>query len=360
MMRRVDPSRSAVLALVLAFAVAWPASAAFREQAKVEAAYRRALGAWATGDDEDALAQLVRLDEGAGGDSRGVQRLVDAKLAVGRAIARRDPAAVLGAVALQQRAYTIYASRRPTLAAEARRSAAALVRLHAGRVRNAEAATLDAGLYASLAGDAAARAQQTAAAELYGEALKLVPQQPAALLGLAAIQEVHAHYAEAVGLLAPLVAAYPEAREARLRLALNELRLGRRERAERALRELAGGDADWVRSLAAQELARLLAARGDLAGAAAALEGAAAVLPCDPSLPVQAALVAERAGSSTPLDLSTLGACGEAAESARARYTHAPSSELVPVRRAIAAADAQWRQALATALGVDVRQRGSE
>ena len=349
--------RSLTCALLLALAVAVPAHAAFREQAKLEAAYRRALGAWAAGQDEDALAQLQRLDqEGEPG------RLERAKLAVGRAVGRRTPAALLAAAALEERAYLVYASRRPTMAAEARRTAAALVELHASLDRAPAARTADAAMLASLAGNAAARSQQSAAEELYTRVLALVPRQPAAVLGLAAIHELHARYADAVELLAPVVAEHPEAREARLRLAVNELRLGRRERAEADLRVLANGGVDWVRSLAAQELARLLSARGDLAGAATVLDAAAAVLPCDPSLPVQAALVAERAGSATPLDLSTLGACGEAAESARARYTHAPSSELVPLRQSIiAAGEPAWRQALAGVLGVGATQaRASE
>ncbi|HEV8241933.1 MAG TPA: hypothetical protein VGS57_21390 [Thermoanaerobaculia bacterium] len=345
-------------ALLLVVATA-PARGAFREQAKIEAAYRRALGAWATGEDEDALAQLQRLDGEAAADG-DVGRLERAKLAVGKALGRRTAASLLAAAALEERAYLVYASRRPTMAAEARRSAAALVELHASLDRAAAARAVDAAMLASLAGSAAAGAQHAAAEDLYDRVLALAPRQPAAVLGLAAIHELHAEYGEAVELLAPLVLEHPDAREARLRLAVNELRLGRRDRAEADLRALANDGVDWVRSLAAQELAKLLAARGDFAGAAAVLEAAAALLPCDPSLPVQTALVAERAGSATPLDLSTLGACGEAAESARARYTHAPSSELVPLRQAIATGEPEWRQALAGVLGVAAQTRVSE
>jgi tetratricopeptide (TPR) repeat protein len=340
----------AAFTLLLAGVLVGPAHAAIREQAKVEGAYRKVLAAWAGGDEEGALAQLLRLDETAVAGSRAGARLERAKLAVGRAVARRHPSALLAAVTLEQRAYVDYASRRPALAGEARRTAAALVQAHAALDRSA--AALDAALLTSLAGELATRAQQGAAADLYGRALAISPGQPAALLGLAAIHELHGRYALAADLLAPLVAKHPHAREARLRLALNELRLGRRDNAERELRRLAGEGVDWVRSLAAQELARLLLARGDVAGAGAVLDAAAAVLPCDPSLPVQAALVAERAGAARALDLSTQGACGEAAESARARYTHPPTSELLPLREHLAAAEPGWRRALGDALGV--------
>jgi hypothetical protein len=56
-----------------------------------------------------------------------------------------------------------------------------------------------------------------------------------------------------------------------------------------------------------------------------------------------------------PLDLSSIGACGDAAESARARYTHPPSGELEPLRAALAAAEPAWRKALGRSLGVERR-----
>ena len=349
--------RCVPLALLLA-ALAAPAEAAVREQARIESAYRQALASWAVGDETGALVQLQRLDGAAAPGSRGAAVLERAKLAVGKSLGRRDPAALLAAASMQQRAYVNYATRRPTLAAEARRTAAALVQAHISLDRTAAARELDAALMSSLAGELAARAQQSAAADFYGRALALAPRQAAALLGLAAIHEVHGRYAAAADLLA-IAAEQPGAREARLRLALNQLRLGRRDAGERELRALAADGVDWVRSLAAQELSRLLLARGDVAGAGAVLDAAAAVLPCDPTLPVQAALVAERAGVPRPLDLATLGACGEAAESARGRYTHPPTSELVPLRERLAQVEPGWRRALEGALdGSPARARG--
>jgi len=354
-MRRALPSRRlGAIALLLCGvgSMAAPVGAALREQAKLETAYRQLLGAWASGDEEGALAQLLRLDQGAPAGGRQAQRLEHAKLAVGKAIARRQPEALLAAAALEQRAYADYAGKRPTLAAEARRAVAALLGAHASADRAGRGSTHGAALFSSLAGELAVRSQATAAADFYARALALAPRQPAALLGLAAIRELHGDYAAAAELLAPLVAERPAAREARLRLAVCLVRLGRVDAAERELRALAADGADWVRSLASQELSRLLAARGDYGSAGAVLTAAAAVLPCDPSLPVQAALVAERAGGAMPLDLSTLGACGEAAESARSRYAHAPTSELVALREDVAAALPRWRRSLAQVLGV--------
>ncbi len=374
-MRRALP-----FALLLAGAFTMPSglAAAFREQARLEASYRQALAAWSLGDDAGALAQLLALDQGAAAGSRQATLLARAKLAVGRAVSHHDPTALLAAATLEQRAYDDYARRRPQLAAEARHTVTVLVETHvsARRLRRASGADagagveVDAALLAALGGDLEARAQQTAAADIYGRALALAPRQPAALLGLAAIHEQRGEYGAAADLLTVLAAANPRgatpgAREARLRLAINQLRLGRVAAGEDALQDLAFEGVDWVRSLAAQELARLLGARGDYAAAGKVLAAAAAVLPCDPSLPVQAALTAERAGSPSPLDISvldlaTVGACGEAAESARGRYTHAPSSEMGPLRASLDAAEPEWRRALAAALGVSSRSRVGE
>jgi tetratricopeptide (TPR) repeat protein len=366
--------RASLLLLVVpaALLVAAPAAAALGEQGKLEAAYRQALAAWAAGDEEGALASLQRFDQGSLASPREATRRERAKLGLARTLGRRDPSTVLAAAALEGRAYDAYVTRRQPLAVAARRMVAALVDLHVelvgsargpraagGRPRGALEVTVDAAVLSSLAGELAARAQQTAAADLYGRALALVPRQSAALLGIAAMHEQRGEYARAAELLLTLVEAQPAAREARLRLGVNLIRLGKDRAGEAELRPLTREGADWIRSLAAQELARLLASRGDLAGASAVLAEATAVLPCDPSLPVQAALLGERAGAAVPLDLSTLDSCGEASESARARYTHAPSGELVALRSTVAAAEPQWRQALARALdGRSVARRG--
>ena len=325
----------------------------------MESAYRQVLAAWAEGNEEAALAQLQRLDEQSLAGGRDAARLDRAKLAVGRAIGRRRPAALLAAALLEQRAYGTYARRRLSVAGEARRTVGALVGAHTAVDRSPAGRSAEAALLASFAGELAAASQQIAAADFYGRALALSPGQPAALLGLAFIEEQRGQYSAAADLLETLVEAEPAAREGRLRLAINLGRLGRREAAERELRALTGEGIDWVRSLAAQELARRLVARGELGAAARLLERVAEVLPCDPSLPVQLALVSERAGTPSPLDLSTQGACGEAAESARARYTHPSSSELMSLRETLVAAEPEWRRALAAALGVPGRGDGA-
>jgi tetratricopeptide (TPR) repeat protein len=192
--------------------------------------------------------------------------------------------------------------------------------------------------------------QDGGAAQLYQRALELDPAQRAALLGLAAVHEKRGGYREALPLLDRLVSLDPTHREGRLRRALVLQRTGRGAESEAPLRALAAGGGDWVQSLAAQEAARLLLARGDGAGAVAMLEPALLDLPCDPGLPVVAAFASERAGGAQPLDLATLADCGEAAGSARARYARPSSSELQPLARRLATADEEWRAALRRAL----------
>ena len=325
----------------------------------MENAYRQVLTAWAVGDEEGALAKLQRLDETPAPGGRDAARLDRAKLSVARGIGRRQPAALLSVALLEQRAYRSYVDRHLIVAAVARRTVGAVVGVHAGADKSPGARSAQAALLSSFAGELAAAAQGVAAADFYGRALALAPRQPAALLGLAVIEEQRGHYSAAAALLETLVDAEPKAREARLRLAINLGRLGQQAAAERELGELAGEGLDWLRSLAAQELAKRLVARGELGRATRLLESVAELLPCDPTLPVQLAMVSERAGTPSTLDLSTLGACGEAAESARARYTHASNSELVPLREGLGAAEPEWRRALAKALGVPRRDGGA-
>jgi tetratricopeptide (TPR) repeat protein len=352
--------RPALLVLVfLALALSRVAHAAFGEQARLEALFRAALSSWAAGDETAALSQLAKLDQAAAPGSRDAARLQKAKSAVAAAIARRSVGdrrgggdSLLAAAALELRAYGDYSRRRSKQAAEARQAVSMLVERHAATDRRPAAAAMDAAVLASLGGELAEGYQQRGAQEMYERALALDPGQTAARLGLAAIEEQGGRYVAALDLLAPLVASPDASREARLRFALNSARVGRERVAEEELRRLTTGDVDWVRSLAAQELARILAGREEYAAAARLLTETAALLPCDPTLPVQAALLGERAGSSQPLDLASLGACGEAAESARSRYTHVPTSELVPLRASLVAALPAWRRALGRDLGL--------
>jgi hypothetical protein len=318
---------------------------------------RAALAAWAAGDEAEALAILRTVDEQAAG--RGATGLRRSKLMLARGLARQSPLAVLAFARLEERAYLVYAAeRRSALTVASRALMPELLSLAAStrprlflNERSRPLAPAQAAMVLTSFGGHLHRAHQEAgAAVIYHHALQL-DRQPAALLGLAALHEQRGEYAPAAELFGELVRLDGNHREGRLRYALNLERIDRAGQAEALLRELATTGTDWVRSLAAQELARLLAGRGEGGEAHRLLVAAVDALPCDPVLPVQAALVGERHGVALPLDLATLADCGEAGESARARYARPPASDLQALRQRLAAADGEWRDALRRALG---------
>jgi tetratricopeptide (TPR) repeat protein len=223
------------------------------------------------------------------------------------------------------------------MAMAARDQAEALAESYASAGGNA---TLAAALLASLGGHAHARFQDGLAARLYQRALRLEPGQPAALLGLAAVEEKLGRTVEAAALLDRVLTLEPESREARLRRALVRDRLGEPHQAEEELRDLltAGGAAerggDWITAIAYQERARILAQRGQLEEARALAAEGLAILPCDPVLPVLLAFYQERLG--TPGDTLSrhLAECAGALQvSPRVLYNRNPQGVFASLRR---------------------------
>lgn len=316
---------------------------------QLETLLRQSLAEWAAGDESAALASLRRADELAVGAGRS-ELLAAVKQSTARGL-RRHPGALAAFLRLEERAYMAYAADRlPGLAGQVRQQLPALIQSAAGRRASPAERALVGELLASFGGALQGAGQDAAAAESYNLALLHDAGGTAAVAGLAAILEKRGEYAAALERLWQLVAADPTDREARLRVAMMLVRTGQPGEAELQLRPLAVDGDDWVRSLAAQELARLLAGRGELRGALTILEAATVALPCDSALQVQATYMAERTGGGRPLDLGTLAHCGEAGESARARYTRPPTAHLGRLRQRLAAREPAWREALGRAL----------
>jgi hypothetical protein len=337
-------------AFVLAVLVLAPAAArgALFPGQRLEADYRAALTSWARGDDDGAIAAVAGLAIRA--EEQGqTARFEKARRAVARQLGRRQPDAYLAISRFETLVYQAQVgARQPHLALASRLLAAEVAEEHGdgGGAARSEAAAMVLG---SLAAHLHLAAQEGAASDLYQRALALDPRQAAARLGLSALREKRGEYSAVVDLLSGLPEV-PGGREGRLRLAINLLRVGRRVEGEAELVALSGEGTDWVRSVAAQELARLLVDRGQTDAAAAVLAAAAAALPCDSSLPVQAALLAERSGSDLPLDLASISDCGEASIAPRARYARAPGGEVRALRQRLEAAEGGWRTALGMAL----------
>lgn len=316
---------------------------------QLETLIRQALADWAAGDEVAALAVLRRADELAIGAGEA-RLLATAKQSVARSL-RRHPGALAAFLRLEERAYVAYATDRlPSLAGPVRQQLPVLIQAAAGRRASPAERALVGALLASFGGVLQGAGQDAAAGETYSLALLHDAGQPAAVAGLAAIHEKRGEYAAALARLRQLARADPADREAQLRLAMVLARTGQPSEAEVHLQPLAAAGDDWVRSLAAQELARQLAGRGELRTALVLLEAAASALPCDSAVQVQATYVAERMGGGRPLDLGTLSHCGEAGESARARYTRPPTAHLGRLRQRLSAHETAWREELARAL----------
>ncbi|HVS15860.1 MAG TPA: tetratricopeptide repeat protein [Thermoanaerobaculia bacterium] len=331
--------------LTVAMAAATPPSPRPRE------AYLQALVGCARGELEEAVATMVDLETSVG-DHRlvaGAVRSVSARVV--RRIARRRPEALLPVALLHQRVFLAHAEEgAPTRASAASRQAETVAQAYA---RASGDRVLGAALLTRLAGDWHARSQEGVAAPLYRQALGLDPQQPAALLGLAAVQEKRGSLREAAALLEAVERVAPGDREVRLRLALVRARSGRDELALAMLDELAaqGGD-DWIVALTHQERARLLASTGRLGAALAAARAGQAALPCDPVLPVLAAYYGERAGVATGGLSQSLTACATERRGTAPRrlYNQQPRRLLDRLQLQLEQAERERLPALAAAL----------
>ena len=112
--------------------------------------------------------------------------------------------------------------------------------------------------------------------------LNLDASNETALLYLGASAERTSDYPMAIEYFDQLVTAYPHHGQARLRLAVNLLRDGRKRIARRHLESLVEGQhRSWILSLGFQELARLMLRDNDLEGAITLLRQAIERVPTD-------------------------------------------------------------------------------
>lgn len=195
------------------------------------------------------------------------------------------------------------------------------------------------------------------ASDLFDRLIRLDRTLPEALLGVGAIDERYGRFDAAVKQLRQLVEVDPANGEGRLRLAVNLVRLDRWEEAEGLLRELAEDTAQrWIRSLAVQELARGLVARGDLEGAREVLRRGLLELPGDQRLRVQSAFVLDRMGhvrAAAEL-LEGVGGDGPApGAGARWRYSRWPSFDVAAHEARLADLASAAAPTLAVALGAE-------
>lgn len=320
--------------------------------------YRGTLESFASGSEQDALAELIELESRSGEEAGGdLQPLWKAKLSVVRDLLGAGPELLVPVTQLHERAYVEYLERGShSLAAHSRTMAMELAEIYADRVKDEHGRRMASALMTSLAGYMQAAFVDPTASSLYRRAASLDPNNVAARLGLAGILERHGDYDEAIPILREAVRVSPASSESRLRLAIQLIRVEELEEAEQLLRDLVEGPAvapRWVRSLAFQELTILLIDSSEVEQAATLVEIAQRELPGDPTLPILLAFASDRAGhrSSKSALSSALGEAGSNhAPSPRYRYSQMPRQELEAVRATLRGETAAQLSTLAAAL----------
>lgn len=262
----------------------------------VRAAYRKALGRLAEGDREGARAEVRELERSVlmGPKPASSEDLQEVELAVAKELSRGSAETLIPILTLHQVLYRDAARAQAfLLSTHSRELIFQLVGLYASSDPSPEAKKRAAGFLTALAAEMIWNAPPTLRARLFQRILDLDETQEAALLCLAVDAERQGRYAEAVATLERLVRAHPGNTEARLRLAVNQARLGKVQDARKLLTEVSGGKAaePWQLAVAWQEIGRLLIGSGNLEQAETVLREGAQRLPDDEKLALQLGMV---------------------------------------------------------------------
>lgn len=337
------------------------------ELARFQVAYLGALGPLTTGDRSDALRAVGEVERLGLARGTATDVLARGQLQVALDVSGGAIGPLLPLILLHEDLYRRYRQQdQPALAAHTRRVAEALVELYVqrgeGRASSRGRSRLAAAALVSLAGEALEYRNSQEAMRLLARALEHEPDSAAALLILAVRYELMGEYSEAVSLLRRLVEQTPTDRsvaaEGHLRLGVNLARVGSKRAAEQRLQECLAPDRPrWVRAVAYQELAVLLADQGRLEEAAKWLEKALDRLPGQQRIAIQLAALYESLGRPTEaravlarLERKIRRGVGRDRDSPRLRYSQWPEEAIEASRQRLQRAAAAQMPALAEAL----------
>lgn len=327
------------------------------DQEAMRAAYVEALRLWS---DEDtltakrALAELERPVEAAGSERRWRQLFTIERITA-LALAKSHPPSLMGVAFLHRDMYRWYLSRRETQLAQHSWQMAAMMARIAPSIDGwdppegfTECILLD------LARHLAQTGQLHQAREVLEIAVEEVPTSAAALLGLGALYERTGHPEEAIEEFKKLVELHPENHEGRLRLAINRHRLGGDRAAEDLFRGLlTASSPQWIRTLAYQELSKLLVTQGRSEEAERVAREGMTEIPGNQRLRVLLAhaLDQEQRPREATAEIERLSALGaEQTTSPRYQYSTWPDIDAERVRSTLAAAEDDGIEALREAL----------
>lgn len=250
-----------------------PAKRAQRQIRKLADGYRQALSLLGTDQKAAARSALLNLESSVLTEGT-LELLTPAQMAVAEELSKGDVESLIPLIDLHDDLYTVYRQRSLySLGFHAREIIELLADLYAERGGTRGSHIVAGRVLASLGGYLQAANLPSSSRRLYRRALEHDAHNLAALLGLATSYERYGDYSRTIATLEDLASAHPKSGEGLLRLAINLDRLGVRARARSlAERVLTLEAPEWVRSLAAQRLARILVETGDLDQAVQVLE----------------------------------------------------------------------------------------
>lgn len=267
----------------------------------------------------------------------GIESVVLAGRRLGARLLRADSTSLVPVIAALERLYQrCTAERRSPCAAGARLLLTDLLEMQPVRPETAE---LTAAAWTVLGWQLLEVYLFQSAERCLAEAVRLAPGLEAASLALAALYEGSGKYAEAANVLGTALERGDAPAEARLRRAVQWVRLGRERRAIDELAMAARpGAPDWVRIVAYEELADLQLRLDGPGAAEATLREALREFPGREQLVIQLAALLESTGrhseAANALEALAAPSVGEAA---RGRYGTWPRDELSAVQQRLEA-----------------------
>ena len=278
-----------------------PAGVAVSEDeppAHLKSAYRNAVAQVAAEDSPTSLRALVSLERAAlgRGDVSEFNRLANTALGLGRSADKAAPRALLGLCLINLDLYREHSRDGARLAiAHSRRVVEQLAAMLAAESKDKETPRVAADVMAVFAGELQAVGSWATSERLFARALQIDAGNVGALMGRAGVYERASQPGEAIKTLEKVLALQPAHREARLRLGVNQRRVGRLDAAQESLTACtAAGNPDWVRAVAWQELASMRLADGKVPEAVGMLRTATADVPADQHLQILLASALDR------------------------------------------------------------------
>ncbi len=253
------------------------------EMETMRAAYTEVLRMWSEGEVVEARRKLAELEYPLESieASRGWRQLVTVERLTALTLAKSRPLSLMAVALLHRDMHGWYLARRETLLAQHSWRMAAMIARVAPEIDGwnrpvdfSECLLLDLASRLARAGD------RHSARQLLEFTAEIAPDSAAALLGLGALSERSGFPEEAVEELKNLYKRHPDHVEGRLRLAVNRARVGEEKAAEELLRGLLDASYPlWIRTVAYQELGRLLIAEGRIEEAERRLREGVARIP---------------------------------------------------------------------------------